>query len=105
MTTLAHGHCPKSKRSPTYVSWQAMRQRVRYSGHVAHSRYRHFKIDPRWDSFELFLLDMGERPPGTSLDRRNNEGDYNRRNCRWATRSEQQRNKRNSRVKPNLRRL
>ena len=55
---------------------------------------RGISYDPRWASFKVFLADMGLRPVGLTLDRRNNEGPYNRENCRWATPSEQQRNKR-----------
>lgn len=51
-----------------------------------------------WKSFEVFLEDMGTRPEGTTLERKNNGLGYNKGNCKWATLSEQNRNRRNNRV-------
>ncbi len=85
--------------TPTHTSWRAMHARCYQKGHAAYPRYggRGIKVCQRWHDYEKFLADMGERPEGTSLERRNNNRGYSPSNCYWATRSEQQRNRRSNR--------
>lgn len=77
--------------SPTWWSWTGMKARCR-----RHPSYvgRGITVCRRWEKFENFLADMGERPEGMTLDRKNNEGNYTKRNCRWATVGQQNRNTR-----------
>lgn len=85
--------------SPTYRSWRGSRYRCENPLHPHYSRYggRGIRVCDRWsNSFEDFLADMGLRPPGTSLDRIDNNGHYEPMNCRWATRQQQSSNRRNT---------
>lgn len=92
---LRHGHCSSGKLSPTYQCWKAMKRRCDDIGYRNYNAYGGAGIAyaADWASFDNFLRDMGERPPTTTLDRVDNSMGYSKGNCRWATRTEQNRNR------------
>lgn len=83
-------------RSPTYSSWKNMVRRCTTLSTSNAKDYigRGIQVCERWRVFENFLNDMGERPPNTSLDRIDNNKNYSSDNCRWATKIQQDNNKR-----------
>jgi len=86
-------------KSPEYRSWKPMIQRCYDTKARSYKNYgaRGIKVCDRWkESFFNFLEDMGNRPQGKSLDRIDPLGDYEPKNCRWATSKEQGNNKRNN---------
>lgn len=97
-----HGHASDGKRNPAYGIWSAMKDRCFNPSNPEYSAYggRGIVVCDAWRrSFTRFLDDMGERPSrGHSIDRINNDRGYEPQNCRWATRQEQDRNRRNVRL-------
>lgn len=79
-----------------FSSWCSMRDRCLSRTNKSYKHYggRGIGIDPRWDDFKNFFADMGCRPAGTTLERKNNDKGYGPDNCVWATVVEQQRNTR-----------
>ena len=93
-----HGNSVRKNVTPEYRSWCHMIQRCRNPKGIDLQNYgdRGISICASWEaSFQSFLDDMGPRPSSKhSIDRVNNDGNYEPGNCRWATRSEQMKNRR-----------
>lgn len=94
MTGFRHGHW----NTPTWQSWKSMRERCTDPNNASWANYggRGISYDPRWDKFEHFLADMGERPADCSLEREFSDGNYCKENCRWAPTLEQNSNRRDN---------
>ena len=100
---MRHKRSKTDNRSshPLYKRWHDMRQRCENTNHPSYKNYggRGIKLSIRWQDFRCFLEDMGDVPfPKATIERIDNDGDYSPDNCKWATYSEQLRNKRNNRM-------
>lgn len=92
--TVTHG----LTKHPLHRTWLMMRSRCSNPKDSSYKNYggRGIRVCDRWNDFANFLKDMGERPDGMTLDRKDVDGDYTPENCRWATTLEQNRNKTNT---------
>lgn len=91
-------HGESGKKTPTYSSWANMIDRCLNKSSFGYKNWgaRGILVCENWRDYRNFLKDMGVRPEGTSLDRIDNEGNYEPLNCRWATTKIQSRNRRNN---------
>ena len=82
----------------THKTWKSMLERCTNPNSESYKNYggRGISVAPEWSSFEQFLADMGERPEGTSLERKDNSKGYCKDNCQWATPKQQARNRRSN---------
>lgn len=103
---LTHGHSAGGRLSKTYLSWRGAKARCFNENTKTYHYYggRGITMCARWADPELgfqnFLADMGERPEGHTIDRINNDGNYEPGNCRWATPSQQNSNRGPRQKKP-----
>ncbi len=102
LNNIRHGHTKNKELSQIYISWKNMKARCINPNNSSYENYggREIAVCERWmNSFAQFTKDMGEHPgSGYSIHRVNNNKGYCRENCRWATKKEQARNKRNNKL-------
>ena len=86
--------------TPTYNSWRGIIKRCTDPNNASYQSYggRGIKVCDRWMKFKNFLEDMGVKPEGKSIDRKDTNGDYCPENCQWSTAKDQARNRNNNRL-------
>ena len=99
MTCFRHGHAAGGNTTREYKTWQSMMQRCYKPYAQQYDNYgaRGISVCKRWHQFKNFLADMGMKPTGMTLERKNVDGNYSPSNCKWASTVEQNRNKRDTR--------
>lgn len=97
---VKHGHAITGKMTTEYRVWRSMKNRCHDPNNQQYKNYggRGISVCERWHSFENFLSDMGNRPGGAEIDRKDNFGNYEPGNCRWTTKKVNNRNRRDNHI-------